>query len=98
MKEEIIPKIINKVFFLSHIKNDWWKKDFTRDVLFFGNLTWISFLIFLHAVRVEPYLFSYWYVVLCLIILSSICLIGFFVSYATWRDSKRLQTLHIKGC
>lgn len=78
-------------------KEGWWKQDFSKDFYFFFNLTWICFLAIEAEWYLHPSVFSCWYIVLSFIVLSSVCLIGLFVSFFTWKESKKLQEIHNEG-
>lgn len=91
-----ISMLINKLFFLSNKtpKNkEWYKQDFSKDVILFLNLTWISFLCILFL---NEYM-SLWFIVLGAVILFVISLIGLLISFATWTEAKQLQLLYIIG-
>jgi len=91
-----ISMLINKLFFLSNKtpKNkDWWKQDFSKDVILFLNLTWISLLCILFL---NEYM-SLWFIVLGAVILFVICLISLLISFATWTEAKHIQLSHVIG-
>ena len=88
-----ISALINKVFFLSkktHKNKDWYKKDFSKDVILFLNLTWICFM----AIVFLGDFTSDWYIVLAVAILFIICLVSLLISFATWTEAKKLQSLY----
>ena len=85
-----ISMLINNVFFLKTPKNkDWWKKDYSKDVMLFLNLTWISASCILFL---EEY--ASWFIVLGVVILFVICLVGLLISFATWTEAKQIQLLY----
>ena len=90
----LLSMLINKVFFLKTPKNkDWWKKDYSKDVIIFLNLSWISFLCILFL---EEYL-SYWLIAFMAIVLFVICFVGLLISFATWTESTQIKLLYDIG-
>lgn len=86
-----IAAFINKVFFLTTPKKkDWYKKDFSKDVILFLNLTWICFM----AIVFLGDFTSDLYIVIAVAILFIICFVSLLISFATWTEAKKLQLLH----
>lgn len=90
-----ITVLINKVFHLSKIKHknkDWWKKDFSNDVLLFFNLSWICMICLFYLD--EIYLLTSWIGIILTLILFLILFVGLLISYATWTEAKQIQSLN----
>ena len=88
-----LAMLINKVFFLSkipHKNKDWWKKDFSKDVILFLNLTWIGFFCLF---QLKEYA-SNQYIFFGSITVVIICFIGLLISFATWTEAKQIQLIN----
>ena len=89
-----LAMLIKKLFFLPTPKNKvWYKKDYSKDVIVFLSLTWISFMIMFLLGASS----SNWYIVLGVAILFIICLVASLISYSTWIESRHLQLMHEMG-
>ena len=91
-----ISMLINKVFFLDRKKPKnkvWYKKDYSKDVILFLNMTWICFMIMFLLGASS----SNWYIVLGVAILFVFCLVALLISYSTWIESKHLQLMDEMG-
>ena len=89
-----ISMLINKVFLQKTPKNkNWWKKDYSKDVIMFLNLTWISALFILFIGEYA----SFWFIVLGAVILFIICLVGLLISFSTWTESTQIKLLYDIG-
>ena len=92
----LLSMLINKVFFLKTPKNkDWWKKDYSKDVVMFLSFNWICVII---AVRLDAmYRLTSWLGVLLFAIVFFICFASLLISYAAWTESKHLQLMDVVG-